>query len=86
MKKILKHFRILSVPIEDNPLATINLFIANCKDISEGDNSNGETLCVAAVDNIINGDKLKAFFSKFGRIKCLKKKKKSIKNCMENDK
>ncbi|SCO93089.1 conserved Plasmodium protein, unknown function [Plasmodium malariae] len=70
MKKILKHFRILSVPIEDNPLATINLFIANCKDISEGDNSNGETLCVAALDNIINGEKLKAFFSKFGRIKC----------------
>ncbi|GAW81735.1 hypothetical protein, conserved [Plasmodium gonderi] len=68
MKCILSHFRILNISVEDNPLTTINLFVANCKDISDIYNYENETLCAAALDNIVREEDLKSFFSNFGTI------------------
>ncbi|KJP85825.1 hypothetical protein AK88_04532 [Plasmodium fragile] len=68
MKNILGHFLILNIPVEDNPLTTINLFVANCKDISDYDNGQSDALCAAALDNIVSEEDLKKFFSNFGKI------------------
>ncbi|CRG93873.1 conserved Plasmodium protein, unknown function [Plasmodium gallinaceum] len=69
MRNILKHFNILNISAEDNPFITLNLLIADCKDISNNNEFYDETLCVAILDNIISEKELKTFFSKFGRIK-----------------
>ncbi|SBS85152.1 hypothetical protein POVCU2_0029990 [Plasmodium ovale curtisi] len=80
MEQLLKHFRIMNIPTEDNPLVTLNvsryqseavtyLFVAKCQNTPSNYNSQNETLCVAAVDIIISEPDLKFFFSKFGTIK-----------------
>ncbi|CAD2095602.1 conserved Plasmodium protein, unknown function [Plasmodium vinckei lentum] len=69
MESILKNFRILNIPVKDNPLLILNLFIFSCKNDSDEDIVHNETLCVGALDNIFSHDDIKKFFSNFGTIK-----------------
>ncbi|VWU48738.1 RNA-binding protein, putative [Hepatocystis sp. ex Piliocolobus tephrosceles] len=68
MSNILNHFRVLKVVTEDNPLVTFNLFVASTKDNTNNDGSCSEILCVAVLDNIINGEHLRKFMTNFGDV------------------